>query len=154
VMGLYGKFLTLAKPYILMNELRADLMTTTSNADKYLQQLSTNQVTADNPYIDPRPFYEVILDCNDILYNFSNMVKVKKITQDQFNQRFSDVTALRTWIYLQLGIQFGKIPYVTKAFVKLSDLNNANNYPMMTLEQLLPELLKTVQSLPYITDYT
>src|SRR5215831_7680488 len=154
VMGLYGKFLTLAKPYVLMNELRADLMTVTTNADKYLQQLNTNTVTSDNPYIDPRPFYEVILNCNDIISNFSKMVAAKKITQDQFNQRFSDVTALRCWIYLQLGIQFGKIPYVTKPLVKLSDLSNTDNFPMMTLDQLLPELLKTVQSLPYLTDYS
>jgi hypothetical protein len=154
VMGLYGKFLALAKPYVLMNELRADLMTTTANSDKYLQQLNTNSVTIDNPYIDPRPFYEVILNCNDILYNFNIMVKAKKITQDQFNQRFSDVTALRSWIYLQLAIQFGKIPYVTKQLVKLGDLNDATNFPMMTIDQLLPVLLQTVQSLPYLTDYT
>lgn len=153
VMGLYGKFLGLAKPYILMNELRADLMTTTPNADKYLQQLNTNTASTDNPYIDPRPFYEVILNCNDILNNFNIMVKAKKITQDQFNQRFSDVTALRTWIYLQLVIQYGKIPYVTKPLVKLSDLNDATNFPMMTIDQLLPVLLQTVQSLPYLTDY-
>src|SRR4051812_5261995 len=65
VIGVYGKFMKLAKQYILLNELRADLMTTTANSDIYLQQLNKHTVTVDNPYIDPTPYYEVILQCND-----------------------------------------------------------------------------------------
>ena len=154
VLGLYGKFLTLAKQYILLNELRADLMSTTPNADQYLQQLSNHTVTTDNPYANPRPFYEVILDCNDILYNFNIMVQAKKMTLDQYNQRYSDVIALRTWVYLQLGIQYGNIPYVTSRLSQVSDLENPANFTKMSLAQLLPILLKTMQSLPYMTDYT
>ena len=81
------------------------------------------------------------------------MVKAKKMTLDQYNQRYSDVMALRCWIYLQLGIQFGTIPYVTSPLQTISDLNNPANFTSMTLTQLLPLLLKTVQNLPYLTDY-
>jgi hypothetical protein len=154
VVGLYGQFLSLAKQYVLLNELRADLMSVTPNSDKYLQQLNTHSVTTDNPYADPRPFYSVILNCNDILYNFNIMVKAKKMNQDQYNQRYSDVLALRTWIYLQLGIQFGTIPYVTNPLMQVSDLSNPANFTSMSLSQLLPLLLKTMQSLPYMADYT
>src|SRR5688572_31711413 len=70
VLGVYSKFMQLAKPYVLLNELRADLMGTTANADVYLQQLNTHRVSPDNPYIDPTPFYEVILNCNDVMKNF------------------------------------------------------------------------------------
>jgi hypothetical protein len=153
VMGLYGKFLSLAEPYVLMNEMRADLMSPTPNSDKYIQQLNTHSETSDNPYINPRPFYEVILNCNDILYNFNIMVKAKKMTLDQYNQRYSDVMALRCWIYLQLGIQFGTIPYVTNPLMQISDLGNPANFTSMSLAQLLPLLLQTVQGLPYLTDY-
>ena len=154
VLGLYGKFLTLAKQYVLLNELRADLMSVTPNADQYLQQLSNHTETVDNPYINPRPFYEVILDCNDILSNFNVMVQAKKMNLDQYNQRYSDVMALRTWIYLQLAVQYGNIPYVTNPLTQVNDLQNAANFPRMSLAQLLPVLLKTMQSLPYMTDYT
>lgn len=154
VMGLYGKFLTLAKQYVLLNELRADLMSVTPNADQYLQQLSNHTETIDNPYINPRPFYEVILDCNDILSNFNVMVQAKKMNLDQYNQRYSDVMALRTWIYLQLAIHYGNIPYVTNPLTQVNDLQDPANFPRMSLAQLLPVLLKTMQSLPYMTDYT
>ena len=74
VIGVYGKMMKLAKPYILMNELRADLVDITSNADASLRQISEHTAKADNPYIDPQPFYEVIVNCNDVLYNFKKNV--------------------------------------------------------------------------------
>ncbi|HMP92031.1 MAG TPA: hypothetical protein PKD90_04115 [Phnomibacter sp.] len=66
VIGLYGKFMGLAERYILLNELRADMLNYTQNADEYLRQLSTHQVTPDNPYVNVRPFYELIINCNDV----------------------------------------------------------------------------------------
>src|SRR6476661_8078456 len=53
VLGVYAKFMKLAKPYVLLNELRADLMSPTENADLYLQQLNNHTVGTDNPYTDP-----------------------------------------------------------------------------------------------------
>jgi hypothetical protein len=40
VIGVYGKLMKLAKPYIILNELRGDLMDVTLNADENLQQLN------------------------------------------------------------------------------------------------------------------
>src|SRR5690242_16034096 len=79
VLGVYSKLMKLAKPYVLLNELRADLMSPTVNADLYLQQLSNHNVTADNPYIDPTPFYDVILNCNDVMKHFDEMLAEKKL---------------------------------------------------------------------------
>src|ERR1700710_1523469 len=69
VMGLYGKFMNLASSYVMLNELRADLMTTTGSSDENLRQLNEHEVKEGNIYANPRPYYEVILNCNDILAN-------------------------------------------------------------------------------------
>src|SRR6187402_745853 len=50
VVGIYGKFQGLAERYIILNELRADMLNYTTNADQYLRQISTHTVTPDNPY--------------------------------------------------------------------------------------------------------
>jgi predicted ABC-class ATPase len=113
VLGIYGKFMGLADRYIILNELRADLLDCTQNADENLRQISTHAVGVDNPYASPRPFYELILNCNDVLENFQKMKAEKKMTELEFNQRYSDIGALRSFIYLQLGIHFGRVPYVT-----------------------------------------
>ena len=74
VIGVYGKVMKLAKPYTLLNEMRADLMDITTNADVNLRALSEHNSTVNNTYIDPQPFYEVIVNCNDVLANFKKMV--------------------------------------------------------------------------------
>lgn len=108
VVGIYGKFMGLADRYVILNELRGDLLDYTANANEALRQVSTHTVTAGNPYADPRPFYEVIINCNDALENFKIMVADKKMTEAEFNQRYSDIGALRSFLYLQLGIHYGK----------------------------------------------
>jgi len=153
VIGIYGKFLNVLDRYVILNELRADLADVTSNADRYLIQLNTHSVTEDNPYADPRPFYEVILNCNDALKNFDIMRTEHKMDEDQYKQRYSDIGALRTWLYLQLGIQYGTIPYVTEPIENIDDLNNASKYPRLGFAELLDVLIQYTETLPYNLPY-
>jgi len=81
VVGIYGKFMGLADRYVILNELRGDLLDYTINADEALRQISTHSVTAGNPYANPRPFYEVIINCNDVLENFQVMLREKKMNE-------------------------------------------------------------------------
>ncbi len=153
VIGVYGKMMKLAKPYMLLNELRADLMDITSNADANLRQISEHTATVNNPYIDPQPFYEVIVNCNDVLYNFQKMYNESKLKADEFKQRYSDIGAIRTWVYLQLGIHYGTIPYVTNPVVQVSDIKNTANFPMLSLPVLIDSLSAFAERLPYTDDY-
>jgi len=153
VIGVYGKFMKLAKPYILLNELRGDLMDVTINADENLQQLNTHSAKADNPYIDPRPFYDVIVNCNDVLKNFDIMLRENKLKEIEYRHRYSDVGSIRSWVYLQLGIHFGEIPYVTSALEQVSDLNNMSKFPMVKLDALIDSLVAFTESLPFTDDY-
>lgn len=154
VWGVYGKFLNLAQRYVLLNELRADLMQYTGNADEYMKQLSSHTVTSDNPYINPQPFYEVILNCNDVLKNYNTMLQDKKLKIDEYNQRYADIAAVRTWVYLQLGIHYGSVPYVTDALEQAADLRNESNFPKIAFDQLLDSLIKTMEGVPTKEDYT
>lgn len=149
VIGIYGKFMNLAKQYVILNELRADLMDVTSNSDQYLKEITTNTVTEDNPYADPRPFYEVILNCNDALKNFDVMLKDNKMTASEYNMRFSDIGAIRSFVYLQLGIHFGQIPYVTDPIANINDLKDQSKFPKLNFDQLLDKLIAFSEALPY-----
>lgn len=130
VVGIYGKFMNLADRYVILNELRGDLLNYTINADEALRQISTHSVTTGNPYANPRPFYELIINCNDVLENFKIMLRDKKMLEAEFNQRYSDIGALRSFLYLQLGIHFGEVPYVTSSLKNIDDVKNASNFPV------------------------
>ncbi len=149
VVGIYGKFMGLAEQYVVLNELRADLLDVTVNSNEALRQINTHTVTENNPYASPKPFYELILNCNDVLEHFQVMVKEKRMTEDQFNQRYSDIGALRTFLYLQLGIHFGEIPYVTSSLKNVEEVKNMSNYPKLSFNTLLDSLINFSERLPF-----
>ncbi len=162
IIGLYGKFLNLAERYVILNELRADLLTTTTNANEYFRQLNEHNVQADNPYANPRPFYEVILNCNDLLYNMKVMLQDKKLKVEEYNMRTADVTALRSWVYLQLGIQYGKVPYITNPLSNTAEIDqllsengvsNLATLPRIGLSQILDSCIKAMEALAFIQPY-
>jgi len=148
ILGIYGQFVGLADKYVLLNELRGDLLDITPNSDVYLKQLSTHTVTPDNPYADPRPFYKVINSCNDALANFTIMRQKKLLTDPDYYQRYADIGILRSWLYLQLGIQYGNVPYVTDPIANVNDLADISKFPRLTFDQLLDKLIAFTEALP------
>lgn len=148
VLGIYGQFIGLADRYIILNELQGDLLDITPNSSAYLKQLSTHSVTADNPYADPRPFYKVINSCNDALKNFAIMRQNKLLDDNQYYQRYADIGILRSWLYLQLGIQYGSVPYITDPIATVNDLNNETQFPKITFDQLLDKLIAFTEAIP------
>jgi starch-binding outer membrane protein, SusD/RagB family len=154
VMGIYGKFMALSDRYIILNELRGDLMEYTNNADEYLRQISNHTITPENPYINPRPFYELINNCNDVLKNFLIMRQTTKLSEQDFNQRYSDIGCLRTFLYLQLGIHYGEVPYVTEPLENINDVKDPSRFPKLPLKALLDSLINFTEALPYKENYT
>ena len=149
VVGIYGKFMALADRYVILNELRGDLLNYTNNANESLRQISTHTVTAGNPYASPRPFYELIINCNDALEHFLVMVQEKRMTEDEFKQRYSDIGALRSFLFLQLGIHFGEVPYVTSSLTNIDAVKNPSNFPRLSFPVLLDSLIRFTEALPY-----
>lgn len=155
VMGVYGKFMGLADRYIILNELRADLLDYTDNADHYLRQISNHSVTADNPYADPRPFYEVIINCNDVLAHLSEMYQEKKLSEANYFERYSDIACLRSFLYLQLGIHYGdEVRYVTSPLATLADVNNPSLFPKVSFDALLDSLIAFTEPIPFKQQYS
>ncbi len=156
VLGAYALFQDLAPQLVVLNELRADLMDITYNADHYLEEVSKHSTTSDNPWTDPRPFYKVINNCNDVMQNLTVMYESSKITREQYNQRYSDMGALRTYVYFQLIIHYGKAPYITKPIESMDDISkiNTSEAPVLEIEEMLATLLSFMEGLPYTDLYT
>lgn len=153
VVGIYGKFMGLAEKHVILNELRADLLSPTMNAGLDLQELNEHSTSINNPYANPKDFYEVINLCNDVLKNFKAMVADNRMDVDEFNERYSDIGTLRSWIYLQLGIHYGQVPYITEPIEDIDDILNLNQYTRIPFNQLIDELVNFTESLPYTATY-
>lgn len=153
VYGVYGKFIGLAERYVILNELRGDLMDVTFKSNSFLKELNEHAVSPSNPYINPKPFYEVILSCNDVLSNLKKMRDEGTISLLDFQERYSDIGFLRSWVYLQLGIHYGNIPYITEPITNIADLKDEALYPRITFDELITKLVTFAESLPSHEQY-
>ena len=148
IIGLYGKLSAMADQYVILNELRGDLLSETHKSDPYIREISEHRVSADNPYANPKPFYELIANCNDAMYNFQIMRDKNILDAVQFNQRYTEAGMLRTWLYLQLGIHYGNVPYVTEPILNVNDIKDASKFPKLTFDELLDKLLEFTNTIP------
>jgi hypothetical protein len=157
IRGLYAKLMDLAPQYVILNELRADLMDVTDNADYTLQQISRHEtISKDNTWADPKLFFLLINDCNDIMKHFTIMLRELKFKQEEYNQRYTDVATLRSWLYLQLVIHYGKVPYLTQPIERIEDVTLADStkYPWLGIEDMVDSLVTCMEGLPYLGKYT
>ncbi|MBQ8593018.1 MAG: RagB/SusD family nutrient uptake outer membrane protein [Bacteroidaceae bacterium] len=144
VLGVYSSFFQLAGQMVVLNELRGDLMDLTTNSSIALQEVDAVNPSKDNIYTDPTPYYNVINNCNDVLANFEKMYKENSLTETQFLERYSDVMALRSYVYLNLVAQFGKVPYISEPVVSVEDLKNSPN--MLDIDGMVDQLIADMTS--------
>ena len=150
ILGIYGKLMGLVEQVIILNELRADLLDITENATADMTAINNHTATPDNKYCDLVPYYEIILNCNDVLANFDKMLAENKMSDKDYSYRYSDVMTVRCWVYLQMAIHFGRIPYVTEPFVTVSDLTDASKrFTELDFDQLLQELVNCMAAIPF-----
>ena len=152
IKGIYGKLMGLIDRIIILNELRADLMDVTINTTFDMADINNHTANANNMYCDLMPFYEVILNCNDVLANLIIMKdpSVRKLSDADFAYRYSDVMTVRCWVYMQMAIHFGEIPYITKPLSTVNDLKNASaDVPKLELMSLLNELVVEMENIPF-----
>lgn len=157
IRGLYGKFIDLAPQYVVLNELRADLMDVTFNSDHHLREIADHNIlTDDNAWVDPSPFFALINDCNNVIKNFTKMLEEFKLSEELYNSRISDVITLRSWIYLQLVIHYGEIPYLTEPIESFKDLESLDldAMPKYGIEEMVSQLIEEMVNIPTLNRYT
>lgn len=157
IRGIYGKMMDVANQYVVLNELRADLMDVTDNADLSLIELSEHRdVSPDNKWANPMLFFSLINSCNDAIKNFKIMVENSRISPEQFNIRYSDVVAVRSWAYLQVSLHFadaekGGVPYITEPLNDIESVSEEalSKFPYLDLNTMIDSLLMTMEALPF-----
>ncbi len=150
ILGLYGRFSELQAQVVILNELRADLLDITPNADYYLEEINVNRPSKENPWSNVSKFYGIIQYSNDILVNLDSMLTKKRITTDEYVERYSDVASVRIWTYLQVGIHFGKVTYFSTPVYAEKDLSKGTE---LSLDELIPVLIADMEELPTLDEY-
>jgi hypothetical protein len=161
IRGIYGQLMDVAAQYVVLNELRADLMDVTQNADLSLIEIAQHLAASKgNKWADPRQFFSLINNCNDVAANLTIMYEKNRISREQYYMRYSDVIAVRCWAYLQVSLHFahpqkGGVPYITKPLADVASISQQelDKFPYLELPVMIDSLLNTMENLPYKVQY-
>ena len=131
--GILSKLEALGDRTILLGELRGDLMDYTGTADGDLVDIAQFNVGDDNRFNSPRDYYAVINNCNYYIEHCDTALR-KSLTEYIFKREYAVVKTLRAWTYLQLVLNYGSVPFVTKPILTKEEADA--HYPTYDLQDV------------------
>jgi len=142
--GILQKLQTLGDRTVLLGEVRGDLVTVTDAASSDLRQLATFSVSDDNAYNNPRDYHAVINNCNFYIAKADTSLKDSR-GNSIFMREYAAVKAIRAWTYLQLALNYGRIPFVTVPVLTKDEAEK--NYPMADIKTVCDYFISDLQPL-------
>lgn len=120
VIGIMNKLQAIADRTVLLGELRGDLVDINNYTSADLREIATFNVSDDNIYNSPRDYYAVINNCNYFIAHADTALKNNR-NEYIFRREYAAVKAFRAWTYLQLVLNYGKVPLVTTPILTKDD---------------------------------
>ena len=139
VTGIMKKMQALADRTVILGEVRGDLVDVNSYASADLRAIADFSHTShpspltSNKYNNPRDYYAIINNCNYFLAHADTALRNNQ-NKRIFLKEYAAVKAYRAWTYFQLGLIYGRVPFVTEPIVEMNI--DESQYPLYDLQQL------------------
>lgn len=140
IIGIFSKLEKLADRYVLLGELRGDLMRVTENANPDLREIYNFEISQDNPYNQIEDYYAVINNCNYLIRNIDTSFIAKG--ENILMKEFAAAKAIRAWTYMQLAFNYGNAKYYEDPVLSIK---HADNYKEYSIEELIPFLIEDLE---------
>ena len=140
--------------HILLNELRADLVTVSeTKAIAEIQEIYNSNFSnlETNKYLDVKDYYTIINNCNIFL----NRVDTTLYKNGKFYMmsEYVAVKSIRAWTYLQLAVNHNEIPFFTEPVTKHSVAEEMMRRPKLSRAEVLDKLIADIQQYENPLDY-
>jgi len=137
MVGVFSQLQKLGDRYILLGELRSELMETKDNASKYLKEINDFNYSKENPYINQKDYYAVINSCNYITHYVDTSYSI--LSDKAMMRSYAAAKAIRAWTYLQLALNFNSVYYYTNPITTVAEATKT--YPSIGLGALADSLI-------------
>ena len=141
VTGIINKLQNIADRTVLLGELRGDLVDVTSATSSDLRDVALFNVGDSNIYNSPKDYYSVINNCNYFLAKADTALKNNR-NEKIFKKEYAAVKAYRAWTYLQLVINYGKVPFVTEPILSKADAEKT--YPKKGIKEICDYFIQDI----------
>lgn len=145
-MGVLQCLRQVADRYIILGEVRGDLVDINEHTKTSLRNLAEFNFEDENEYLNVRDYYAIINNCNYALAKMDTTLthNNERVMIDEY----AALLSIRAWTYMQLAINYGKVPYYTNPITTVAD--SEKDYPKLDIKELAAELIP--QLTPYV-DY-
>ena len=144
VIGILHSFQQIADRYIILGEVRGDMVDVNKNTKASLRNLSEFNFDADNEYLQVSDYYHVINNCNYLIAHMDTTIRHNN--QPVMTDEYVAALSIRAWTYMQLAINYGKIPYYTNPITTVAA--SEADYPLVDIKELA--LILIPQLMPYM----
>lgn len=141
VTGIINKLQNIADRTVLLGELRGDLVDVTSATSSDLRDVALFNVKDSNVYNSPKDYYSVINNCNYFLAKADTALTNNR-NEKIFKKEYAAVKAYRAWTYLQLVINYGKVPFVTEPILSKADAEKT--YPTKDIKGICDYFIQDI----------
>lgn len=141
--GMGAVFQDVASQWLLLSELRGDMMEPTERAPEEIWQIYRYEPTGQNSLIKPDVFYRVILYANDFIRHVMERRQENSeiLEENVYQGMISQALCYRNWCYLTLGKIYGEAAWHDFA---LSDAIDPAKIPVVKLNELVSELINSM----------
>lgn len=113
-----------ADRYVILGEVRGDMAKIDEERTKTsLRNLANFNFEADNEYLKVSDYYSIINNCNYTLAKMDTSLVLNN--EPVMMDEYAALLGIRAWTYLQLAINYGKVPYYTYPVISESDVEKA-----------------------------
>jgi len=142
--GIFSQLQKLSDSYVLLGELRGDLMDVSENSGLYLKEINDFNISGKNPYTNNiKDYYAVINNCNYVIQTIDTSI-VSGGNKVMYKE-YAASKAIRAWTYMQIALNYGSATYFEKPILNVEDAKQV--YPEYTMEELAPKLIEDLS--PY-----
>ena len=152
VLGILKNIQAVADRQVLLGELRGDLMVVNEgSAVTDIQKIARFDFSGDNKYLAAKDYYSIINNCNIYLARVDT-----SLTRDNVKPMLREYVAVksaRAWTYMQLAMNYGKVPYFTEPILTHSLSQEIFNRPALGIEEIADKLIEDLRPFANPTQY-
>ncbi|MGL5682405.1 MAG: RagB/SusD family nutrient uptake outer membrane protein [Marinifilaceae bacterium] len=144
MLGLYANLRTIIDDYIILSELRGDLLEPTVTAPDEYWDIYRYKSDMSNKAASPAPLYQLVLNCNDFLRHIVNynVQYPGSISTSVYKGMVAAAIGYRTWAYMNIGKLYGEAYYHD---LSVLDLNQPLTGTLLQFDDLIDQLIYSMR---------
>lgn len=137
VMGILSQMQRLGERYVLLGELRGELMEATPDASVSMQALSSLNLDDATDYADATDYYAVVNNCNYALARMDTTITIShtKVMLPEYVA----IKTFRAWTRLQIALAYGEVAWTDTPIVSVADA--ASPAPRVGIEETAQRII-------------